>query len=880
MAIDMATSMAQTNTAIPATAAAATAAAAAPPTSPRKRRRRAPTTGAADDCFACQDRHTQCDRRRPYCSQCLERGKDCSGYKTTLTWGVGVASRGKLRGLALPIAKSKKVAPVEGAKVTKKGSAGSAKSKSSSTDSKETNFASPTVPTPMSTTFGFVNVDPNAPTHQSPMNPPATYAWPQSVGTHAQHARRSTMHQPPSTLPQPSRPRNNRPLRRHSLEPLHVPTVPPQNYGNMPMTANVFGGYENHQYIESPVQPIYNTYGQIPIFKNYLHQPVVASPMEGSFFPHQTPSDAWPTENMSTMSSEPSNYEQDGFMADPVVANTLDNLIDQVIPNEDMKIEEIDREDEDYSTSSKRDSDMSLAISRAIPTLNIGKTPGLRFHINYYDKVISPVIVAFDGPTNPYRIHILKLAAESETLQHAIAALSASNLRMRREHNPMSLPPPESTMDTSHDESVRNSSIAHRVILGNENSYNPEASTDPGVPSAEELHHKEASIRALNAQLADPLRRKDDSILATLLVLCLYHICDTGVAKFRTQFAGVKKILALRGDLGNGSKETNWLTIMFKWFDAMTASVNDREGQFHPSLCDTSALENEEWALENLAGCDGRLFQTISKLGRLNLLSQNKQVTDLSPNAAPKPKQQPLPRVANDYYSMANNYNRFDGNGWAPLPDDYVPQQTSDPDSRTQFWSEWNEVRQKLYAWQPDDAALPVPMATPDIRANRNRQDLRNISESFRYSALLYTERLAHPQLPSTHLRFQDLVAKSLYFITNVKSDVYLLWPLFITGTECVHEEHRNLIRRRCLDIQKDSGFFNNISCLELLEKIWRDQDLSLHQQAIKEEGGIDINGMPMPMANMKSGYGPNSQGFRWRKAMLGKKIEGEYIVI
>ena len=78
----------------------------------RKRRRRAPAGGAADDCFACIKRGTKCDRRRPYCSQCLEVGNECSGYKTQLTWGVGVASRGKLRGLSLPVAKSPPVAPV------------------------------------------------------------------------------------------------------------------------------------------------------------------------------------------------------------------------------------------------------------------------------------------------------------------------------------------------------------------------------------------------------------------------------------------------------------------------------------------------------------------------------------------------------------------------------------------------------------------------------------------------------------------------------------------------------------------------------------------------------------------------------------------------
>ncbi|PFH55309.1 hypothetical protein XA68_10133 [Ophiocordyceps unilateralis] len=75
-------------------------------TTVRKRRRRAPAGGAPDDCFTCSKRNIKCDRRRPYCSQCLEIGNDCSGYKTQLTWGVGVASRGKLRGLSLPIAKA------------------------------------------------------------------------------------------------------------------------------------------------------------------------------------------------------------------------------------------------------------------------------------------------------------------------------------------------------------------------------------------------------------------------------------------------------------------------------------------------------------------------------------------------------------------------------------------------------------------------------------------------------------------------------------------------------------------------------------------------------------------------------------------------------
>lgn len=70
----------------------------------RKRKRRAPAAGAATDCFTCSIDNLNCDRRRPYCSPCLEAKRRCSGYKTPLIWVNGVASRGKLRGQSLPVA--------------------------------------------------------------------------------------------------------------------------------------------------------------------------------------------------------------------------------------------------------------------------------------------------------------------------------------------------------------------------------------------------------------------------------------------------------------------------------------------------------------------------------------------------------------------------------------------------------------------------------------------------------------------------------------------------------------------------------------------------------------------------------------------------------
>ncbi|KAH8702296.1 fungal-specific transcription factor domain-containing protein [Talaromyces proteolyticus] len=65
--------------------------------------RRLSTGRAGHDCFACTKQRLQCDRQRPYCSQCLADCNQCPGYQVSLTWGVGIASRGKLRGQTCPV---------------------------------------------------------------------------------------------------------------------------------------------------------------------------------------------------------------------------------------------------------------------------------------------------------------------------------------------------------------------------------------------------------------------------------------------------------------------------------------------------------------------------------------------------------------------------------------------------------------------------------------------------------------------------------------------------------------------------------------------------------------------------------------------------------
>ncbi|KAL8935720.1 MAG: hypothetical protein Q9216_005290 [Gyalolechia sp. 2 TL-2023] len=849
------------------------------PTSPRKRRRRAPTTGAADDCFACQERQTSCDRRRPYCTQCLDQGRDCSGYKTTLTWGLGVASRGKLRGLSLPIAKSNKIAGESDATPeSRKRSASTQLTKLGPTRTElqhppfiQAAGSSNPGSTPGSaktTTFNFVNMDPTS-SVTSPMRPPPSADWRKSE---------------PEAKPQRNRPSTKR-ARRHSLQPLHVPAFDSlRGSPAVPLTASVVGGYGSQDFAPSvqcsPMTSMFPSYQTLsPTYKEPTPQyTFLRDPYEGSYVASHDQI-GWQRGSVSSsLTSEQSSRdycEDDTFYADPVVANTLDDLLSggQPVNHPSNPLAPlgsgpqttlrgkppVPHEQPPGLVSDDCGAHPSLGLARTLPSISIGTTPSMQFLIDYYEKVISPVIVAFDGPTNPYRTHILSLAVRSETLQHAIAALSASNLRIRRGQDLLSRTK-HSISDSTYGNSVRRSAIAHTMM---DVGLDQLSQTSPNEPSVEELFHKSASIKALNQQLADPNRRLDDSILATLLMLCLYHICDTGIGKFKTQFAGVKKILAMRdGAAGANTKATNWLTIMFTWFDAMTATVNNREGQLVGNEAEWSAFNGDRWALENLAGCDGKLFKTIAKLGRLNLLSQNKPVTERPGcSSPPKPQAVPVGPKTQDYYSM--NYNRYDGNGWSTLID-HEDNRANERDPRSQFWTEWAEIRQSLTEWNlgpPSSGPLDPPLKQGD------RQDLSHISESFRYSALLYTERLAYPHLPSAHPNFQSLVSQALFHISNVRSDVFLLWPLFITGTECVSEEGRHLIRERCLSIQKDSGFFNNISGLELLERVWRDD--------------ATIDGLGIGLGSGMGGgerAGIGSQGFKWRKAM--ERVDGEYIVV
>ncbi|KAL4968938.1 Zn(II)2Cys6 transcription factor [Aspergillus stella-maris] len=727
----------------------------------RRRRKRTVVSGAAHDCFTCARSGSSCDRRRPYCSQCLDNGNECAGYKTILTWGVGVASRGKFRGLSLPVTGAQ---PTE-EKAKPRRASGHQKSQSTSTVPPSQTYAQPS-PT------SDVAYDSGQPVNSS-----------------------STQFQPTSwNQPSP--------------------------------TSNVF------QY-------------HVTDSSTDIESVSATGSWTGSWSPlTQSSQTAWPY----SATEETENGE--GVV--------------------DIKR----RHSYAYHIVNHSPSFSQLLLARSV-----GRTPRLRYLISYYAEVIAPVIVAFDSPTNPFRTSILRMAQDSTSLQEAIATLSTSNLRQRRDRG---------TFSTGRTEPARMSSLAHRALTDT----SLQECSDPSIPgeyALEEQYHRGAAVQELNKELADPRKRLSDSVLATLLILCLFHVCDTGVGQFKTQFAGVTKLLAIRMRASPYiSDELKWFIRMFTWYDTMTATTNDRENQLHSRYVDLTAASDGEWGLENLAGCDASLFRIISNLGRLNLLSQSQEHdTQPSPHIYIPTSVPPSSMAYYDHDVLSSGFPRplQDNPYMFPLP---MPprhsEQSKQPLSQA-FWAEWFAIKQQLEAWRfPQDRLNPVrtnsaPYISPPSSplhqsgvAPQNVEDVFHISESFRHSALLYSERLAYPDLPSSHPRFQSIVQRSMAHILTVKSDVYLLWPLFITGSECVYEEHRIIIQERCKDISKDSGFCNNLSCLELLQNIWAENSPAT---TVNELSTYPHN-WPVPMASGLS----ESPGFRWHQAMLAKRAEGEYMVV
>ncbi|KAL1879066.1 hypothetical protein VTK73DRAFT_7392 [Phialemonium thermophilum] len=824
--------------------------------SARKRRRRAPAGGAADDCFTCSKRNVKCDRRRPYCSQCLEIGNECSGYKTQLTWGVGVASRGKLRGLSLPIAKAPPVSPVN--PVKKPAARPRAGSNVVSGQWNEQEEQCPRE-----------DAEPHI-EQQQPAVPPTPFpaydlcqmSSPENAPS-ITHSNWAAMHFAESLPTSENCQYHGRPV------PLSLPgtgemlSASLDSMGDMDYMSPLSHSYQRDDisFIQSPTL----MYDSFPGHGS----PISPSPVSGMMIepprpPTSCPSLVYaPSEPSSSLHSHIESY-------DVQTSRKLMNECDTLVPGTpDVDVYSTSTqsqgafwapfvpEEETAANSVPEHSPIPWPSAFQPRTLSVSSDliAKMPFFMDYYENTMCPSMVLVDGTNNPFRQHVLHLAASSRSLQHAICALAACNLRIKRklslgQHRREDLG--EKRLDLSPD-SIGDGPPEDQSLL-------------------EEYQHRNLAVHLLNEQLNDPEKARHDSALATILLLCHYRMAESGIAKFHTHFAGVKKILGMRRSSPfppTGSSA--WMEAIFTYFDAITASINDREAQLNVRgygvFGETQLLPP---GAENLVGCDRELFKTIFRLGRLNLLSQGRPVQSVQSGSVTRGqslrcesplnfplghslKLGPSQRPSHINIEPRMQGHRFDGNGFHTGIDEDIlspgalPSPSPYEDHQSAFWREWKEARSALQSWEFDSqrvvmellpgssASSTVPTSSAPgsnpalgMRSSATSpliRDLASLSEAFRYAALLYTERLANPSVPRTDNSFRNLVSQVVYYATSLESgssaEKFLLWPLFVAGSECVNELQQNIVRSKCREIMGRSGYMNNLAALDILERLW-----------------------------------------------------------
>jgi hypothetical protein len=555
------------------------------------------------------------------------------------------------------------------------------------------------------------------------------------------------------------------------------------------------------------------------------------------------------------------------------------------------------------------------------PAMLSNLSPRVSQLIDYYDKAICPILVAVDGPKNPYRVHILALAQTcSPALTNAVAALSANVLHQR---TAASVNPPGYSMS-------------------------PLSLSQPRGASDESLQFKAQAVALFNAAAHDPAAGHDDALLATLVVLSLFGISEGGVAKLQSQLPEVRQIVAMRGGNGSltgsvgGSVFLHWAAAFFAWLDVMTATVSDKETQMRTPCLDLLDFSASLGALDHLAFSEGRMLKVVARMANAAPQAQQpqqhlphhshphrphhahsssfggvasmRQATDARrpsinpftglPLASPPPQATTFAAAVAASAEMTASLDSVIVNGTANGP----------ADARQEFWSEWTGVRARLRRMSRDAAAAPAGSTTPGVfpaspamrpgmapvvgggapspaKSEAEAEQVTHAAEAFRQAAVLFAERAAAPapsamsppsptsttsaassSASATHAHgVQQLVAAVMHHVSRVPTASplhrILAWPLLVAGSDAARPAHRDLVRLRAPEALREPGFCGAASALDVLERVWAADD------------GVVMSPPAWDVPATQGWQGPRVSSLgaaagKWTAAMVGMQME------
>ncbi|KAJ5291877.1 fungal-specific transcription factor domain-containing protein [Penicillium angulare] len=344
--------------------------------------------------------------------------------------------------------------------------------------------------------------------------------------------------------------------------------------------------------------------------------------------------------------------------------------------------------------------------------------------ITHYDRVICPHQIALRVESkNPYRVYVLSLAYEQIGLLHAVLALSA----------------------------------CHFGHLNSNKHFHEAVAVDYRLKAIAELG---VAIRKVSSGDFNDSDR--DGVFATIQILLLHDICESGVSLHGAHISGAMSIcsqLKLDQRLTVSDERTVFFLGNLAWLDIIR-SFSAPERLCFPQKLREKLLSLCDLRFESVNGCPRELVLVIG-----NVLEHTK----------------------------AHSTGRI---------------------STEVFQNVLKGSIQKFYLWDSSRCFFP----------DANSLWL-SVAEAFRHTCILSTRRLLDDTESAFTPHIQESVNQILDSISNIPASSplieLLVLPLFIAGADCLSQHSRHYIMLRYAEIKARSemGIY---APQDILEKVWQ----------------------------------------------------------
>ncbi|KAL2846593.1 fungal-specific transcription factor domain-containing protein [Aspergillus pseudodeflectus] len=348
----------------------------------------------------------------------------------------------------------------------------------------------------------------------------------------------------------------------------------------------------------------------------------------------------------------------------------------------------------------------------------------------YYDTVICPHQIVLTGRgkrENPYRSYVLPLAYEQLGLLYAVLGLAACHDGLRNGK--------EDLREVADEYRLRCISCLRKSL---ENGISPQS------------HENER-----------------DGLFATIQLLLLHDICESGISTHGAHITGAMSIcsqLRLSTTLTDKDERAIFFLGNLAWLDVIRSLSDATRLCFSPGLRQTiAALSTPKF--EQVNGCPRDLFLMVGDALE---------------------------------YAKSRAMGRID---------------------RRQYKQLLLGVQLRMYAWQLSDWAFPDGGDGDD---GDNRNCWAAVGESFRHAFILYTSRLLAPERPAEAAVIQDSVTAILDAVSGIHTGPIelVILPLFIAGADCISRHSRHYVILRLDGISAISGFSTELPKM-LLRQVW-----------------------------------------------------------